>query len=275
LHRPVRKKYTMKKVIVGGVNIQIQMDLIDMQEWSKENDGYRYILLAVDCFSRFAYAKGLKNKTGIETAQAVEEIIDEAEAHIDRKISKIQADQGTEFYNKHVKQFLDSRYIVLFSTKSPTKAQMVGRLIRTLLSRQERYNTFKGKIRWKESFPLFVNSYNKTHHSALPGNMVPFDVNLKNEKKVRNHLYMDTLLKSPRQRKLKHLSQGDPVRLSKRKKTFEKSIYQNWTDEIFYVSHVSKKTTPVTYRLEDSNEEPLESVFYRQEITRSHAITRS
>jgi hypothetical protein len=162
---------------------------------------------------------------------------------------------------------LDSRHIVLFSTKSPTKAQMVERLIRTLRSRQERYNTFKVKRRWVESFPLFVNSYNKAHHSALPGNMCPFDVNLKNEKNVWNHFYGSTLLQSPRQGKQVHLSQGDPVRLSKRKKTFEKSIYQNWTDEIFYVALVSKKTTPVTYRLEDNNEEPLEGVFYRQELT--------
>ena len=31
-HRPLRKKYKMKKVIVGGVNIQLQMDLVDMQQ---------------------------------------------------------------------------------------------------------------------------------------------------------------------------------------------------------------------------------------------------
>ena len=40
---PVHKKYPMKKVIVGSVNIQLQMDLVDMQQWSAENDGYRYI----------------------------------------------------------------------------------------------------------------------------------------------------------------------------------------------------------------------------------------
>jgi hypothetical protein len=61
-----------------------------MQEWTKENDGYRYILLTVDCFSRFAYARGMKKKTGSETAEAVEEIIDEAEAHIDMKSAKME-----------------------------------------------------------------------------------------------------------------------------------------------------------------------------------------
>ena len=120
----------MKKVIVGGVNIQLQMDLVDMQQWSAENDGYRYILLTVDCFSRYAFSRPLQTKQGPVVALAIKEILDEAESRIDRKIKKIQADQGKEFYNKHVRELLETRYIQLFSTSSPTKAQMVERLIR-------------------------------------------------------------------------------------------------------------------------------------------------
>ena len=33
--RPLHRKYPMKKVIVGGVNIQLQMDLVDMQQWER------------------------------------------------------------------------------------------------------------------------------------------------------------------------------------------------------------------------------------------------
>ena len=63
-HRPLCKKYQMTRVIVGGVNRQLQMDLVDMQQWSAENDGYRYILLAIDCFSRYAFSRPLKTKQG-------------------------------------------------------------------------------------------------------------------------------------------------------------------------------------------------------------------
>ena len=44
-HRPLHKKYPMKKVIVGGVNIQLQMDFVDIQQWSVVNDGYRYMYI--------------------------------------------------------------------------------------------------------------------------------------------------------------------------------------------------------------------------------------
>ena len=71
VHRPARRKYRTKSVIVGGINVQLQADLVDMQQWARENDGYRYILLAVDCFSRYAYAQKLQNKQGAMTANAL------------------------------------------------------------------------------------------------------------------------------------------------------------------------------------------------------------
>ena len=40
LHRPARKKYPMKKVVVGGTNIQLQIDLVDMQKEAKQNDNF-------------------------------------------------------------------------------------------------------------------------------------------------------------------------------------------------------------------------------------------
>jgi transposase InsO family protein len=279
LHRPARKHYKMKKVVVGGVNIQLQGDLVDMQRWAAQNSGFRYILLVVDCFSRYAYSRPLKTKQGHLVAEALESILDEAEKRIDRKIKQIQVDEGTEFYNHHVKLLLEKRHVSLFSTKSPTKAQMVERLIRTLRTRQERFNTFGGKRAWVDSFPLLVKSYNKTSHSSLPRYMTPTDVTLKNESLVWNHLYGEELLNIPLN-KLKRgpsrsnkkttsviLKIGDPVRVSKRKRTFEKSYYQNFMDEIFYISHVSKSTKPPSYRISDVHGELLEGIFYRPELS--------
>ena len=197
VHRPARKKYPMKSVIVGGVGIQLQLDLIDMQQFAHENNNYRYILLAIDCFSRYAYARPLKTKRGGLVSEAMESILNEAEMRVGRNIEKIQTDDGLEFFNKTVKTMLANRNIHLFSTSSPTKAQMCERLVKTLRGRQERYNTYKGTRRWMESFFDFVKSYNKTPHTALPDNMAPADVNLQNEIKVWRHLYGKELLKTP------------------------------------------------------------------------------
>ena len=280
LHQPARRRYAMKKVMVGGVNVQLQFDLVDMQSWAAQNDNYKYILLGIDCFSRYAYAAPLKTKQGNVVSGALKTLLDEAEERIDRRIEKIQTDEGLEFYNKQVKSMLTNRGIYLFSTKSPTKSQMAERLIRTLRARQERHNTYKGTRRWIDSFFDLVKSYNKTPHSALPRDMAPADVNLKNESQVWHSLYGKDLLTTPPllQRQLrarkqgkfiaeKGLKIGDAVRLSKRKRTFEKAYYQNWTDEVFFVARVSKNTRPVTYKIKDDRGEVLEGVFYRQELT--------
>ena len=79
------------------------------------------ILLAVDCFSRYAFSRPLKTKQGSVVALAIKEILDEAKSHIDHKIKKIQADQGKEFYNKHVKELLKQDTSSCFQQVHPQK----------------------------------------------------------------------------------------------------------------------------------------------------------
>ena len=43
-------------------------------------------------------------------------------------------------------------------------------------------------------------------------------------------------------------SVGDRVRITKKKKTFEKGYTSRWTEEVFTVSQV-KHTTPITYKI--------------------------
>jgi hypothetical protein len=273
----------MKQVVVGGVNIQLQGDLLDMQKTARLNGGFRYILLLIDCFSRFCYARPLKRKQGELTAEATSSILDEAEKRIARKVTHFQVDQGTEFYNTAVKKVMEKRFINMFSTKSPTKAQMVERLIRTLRARQERLNSNTGTRRWLESFPKLVTSYNNTIHSSLPPLMTPAKVSLSNEGTVWKHLY-GGLLKTPASLKKKLVSLakgkgiplntqkgklrvGDLVRISKIKGTFEKSYYPNWSEEIFFISHASNLTSPHSFRLIDSKGEPVEGIFYKHELS--------
>ena len=51
----------------------------------------------------------------------------------------------------------------------------------------------------------------------------------------------------------------------KLKRTFEKGYTPNWSIEIFIVSERVPRNPPV-YRLKDQQDEPVEGVFYEQEI---------
>jgi len=46
------------------VNDVWSCDLVEMQEWSKQNKGFRYMLNVIDVLSKYAWSIPLKNKTG-------------------------------------------------------------------------------------------------------------------------------------------------------------------------------------------------------------------
>jgi hypothetical protein len=45
-----------------------------MQEFAKENEGYKYLLTEVDCFSKYAWATPIKNKNVDEIIEAFNKI---------------------------------------------------------------------------------------------------------------------------------------------------------------------------------------------------------
>ena len=52
-------------------------DLIDMQSFSKDNNGIKYLLTVIGIFSKFVWIIPLKRKTGQEVANAVWRILKE------------------------------------------------------------------------------------------------------------------------------------------------------------------------------------------------------
>ena len=92
----------------------------------KFNDGYRYLLICIDVFSKYAWVIPLKNKMGPALVEAFNIILTSG-----RKPEQIQTDQGTKFFNRH-SQALMKEDIVLYNTYKETKASNVERLIRTL-----------------------------------------------------------------------------------------------------------------------------------------------
>ena len=74
LHKPVRRNFKRNRVLVDGIDEQWQLDLADMQSMKKFNDGYRYLLVCVDVFSKYAWVVPLKTKTGPDLVQMMPEI---------------------------------------------------------------------------------------------------------------------------------------------------------------------------------------------------------
>ena len=103
------------------------VDLANMQSLSKYNKGNKYLLCAIDLFSKYAWVVPLKDKRGITIVNAFQKIISKG-----RKPNKIWVDQGGEFYNYLFKRYLKNNEIEMYSTCNEEKSVVAERFIRTL-----------------------------------------------------------------------------------------------------------------------------------------------
>ena len=94
LHRQIIRKFKRLKVYSSFRDNIWSVDLADMQSLSKYNKGIKYLLCAIDLFSKYAWVVPLKDKRGISIVDAFQKIISKG-----RKPNKIWIDQSGEFYN--------------------------------------------------------------------------------------------------------------------------------------------------------------------------------
>lgn len=119
LHRPARRVYKRRHVIVKKLDETWEIDLVDMQQYSKQNKNFRYLLTAIDTFSKFGFGAPIKDKRGPTVSAALENIFEES----GRKPEKVHSDRGGEFYNSHFKNLMTKHDIHHFSTFSDIKVR--------------------------------------------------------------------------------------------------------------------------------------------------------
>ena len=132
-----------------------------MQKYARVNKGFKYILVVLDVFSRYAYARPLKNKTGLHVSRAFEDIFKES------KPKKLWTDRGTDFYNSHMKNLLTQNGIIQYSTYNEPKAMIAERFIRTLRKKIETNFILTDSTVWYDILPQLITEYNTTVHSSL------------------------------------------------------------------------------------------------------------
>ena len=94
LHKPIIRKFKKRKVYSSFRDNIWGVDLADMQSLSKYNKGIKYLLCAIDLFSKYVWVVALKDKKGISIINGFQKITSEG-----RRPNKIWVDEGEEFYN--------------------------------------------------------------------------------------------------------------------------------------------------------------------------------
>ena len=241
-------------MIVPGIDAQFQADLVDVQNLSRYNKGYKYLLTCIDIFSKYGWVVPLKTKQGQELVRGFQRILSSG-----RTPSKLQTDQGTDFLNRVFQKFLRDNNIEFFTVTSGLKASVVERFNHTFKNKMYKYFTAKNILTYIDVLPKFVKSYNNTYHRSIK--MKPSQVTKVNEDKVWDTLYGNDVQKRVRFK----FQVGDRVRISKVKRIFEKSYLPNFTEEMFTIYKRFSRQVPV-YKLKDDAGEILDGTFYEAEL---------
>ena len=103
--------------------------------------GTKYLLCAIDLYSKYAFVVPLKDKKGISIVNAFDKIIKQS----NRKPNKIWVDQGGESYNNVIEKWLSDNDINMYSSYNEGKPVVAERFIRTLKNKLYKHMTATGK----------------------------------------------------------------------------------------------------------------------------------
>lgn len=261
IHKPARKNFIRCPVILKSIDDLWQGDLIDLQNLKKYNRGYAYILIIIDCFSKYIWTVALKTKSKKEVTNGFSEIL----LRTSRHPINFQTDMGKEFYNDFFQNIIKSFNINHYSTYSTKKASIVERVIKTIKSKLFKSFHLNGNYQWiGPVLEKVVHSYNNTKHRTIK--MKPSQVNNTNEFFIKNNIIKSQERKMTPEKI--NFKVGDHVRISKYKKCFQKGYTPNWSTEIFNIKKINK-TNPVSYHIVDQRKRPIYGLFYEQELQKT------
>ena len=214
--------------------------------------GIKYLLCAIDFYSKYAFVIPLKDKKGISIVNAFNKIIKQS----NRKPNKIWVDQGGEFYNNVFEKWLSDNDINMYSMYNEGKSVVAERFIRTLKNKLYKRMKATGKNVYYDVLDDVVNKYNNTKHNTIKMKLI--DVGDNNKR-----VYIDEHNEKDSKFKV-----GDRVRISRYKNIFAKGYAPNWSSEIFIVNKIND-AVPYTYNLKDINDEEIIGSFYDKELQKT------
>ena len=204
-----------------AVRNNYQMDIMYLPN-PRQNKNFKYLLTCIDVYSRFIFAKPLKNKSGPEVFEAIKELFEE-----NGMPKNINLDLGKEFIYKPFKEYCERNGIELWfsDTEQENKNAIIERFHRTLRGMILRYEVAFGKS-YIEILDKLIWNYNHTKHGTT--GQQPIEIwNGENSNNQKINIIPN------------HFVVGDRVRHLVKKKVFDKSSdTTTYTKSIYTITEI-------------------------------------
>jgi len=162
-HRQTQFKYKGSNSFVSPHALfEIEIDLIDMTKKSEENDGYRYALVAIDNFTKFAHAVPIKNKLGPDVTTAFKEVLNKIGVP-----KQLYSDREGGFESKEFIILLNQHSIkhIISNTGAPSFERFNRTLKHNTMLRLDAMNL--DRFKWVDLLKPIIDKYNNTIHNTI------------------------------------------------------------------------------------------------------------
>ena len=238
----ISKRITKPKhylpIMSYGANDIIQADILDISNMSAANSGIKYLLLAIDIFTRVAFAVKMKSKTSHEVSEAMKKVIDKFHPN------KVEVDRGKEFISHDFQDLLKKHNIgiIFVDVGEKNKLGVINRFCLTIRTLINKYCIAYKTTRFIDVVDKLIDNYNNRYHSTIkttPNNAI-------NEIERINMLYSAKYMKVAKT--LPNYQIGDHVRHVVNLELFEKGSLSRFSKDVFTI--LEKKGN--LYKLSDN-----------------------
>jgi hypothetical protein len=213
IHKPVIEIKEKQKFIFSlNPFDMVQMDLLDYQKYSRQNKGYKYILIVVDIFTRLAYAEPINDNTPLSVLNAFKKF--------NIQCVSVFHDSVNEYQGKFL-EYLNDNDIVNLKAEIGDHHSLgiIDRFSRTLKTIIAKYMTANNTTKYYDKLPNIISAYNKTPHSSL-GDVSPDSVltNKEHYEQVSKINIAKLVFNKSLQRNKNKIAKGNYVRIKIKKK---------------------------------------------------------
>lgn len=262
-HREYHKPRVTNPFYIYRKRQQIQMDLIDVSRLKQANKGTTFILVAIDSFTKKAWARPLVTKSAKDTLPAVRSII---ESMGEEKPETIFFDRGPEFVNRIVRLYLQEKNIKFIHPSSEKKAAIIERFNKTLQGLIYRYLTQNQTETYLNRLGFLMISYNSRRHRTVK--MAPEDAELPERQHLVLAAHNAHYTKIAGKRKKPKYAVGERVLVKNLPSNrFHRGYHPTFNSEQFEIVSVKTNMPIPMYILKSLNtNEIIEGGFYAEEL---------
>jgi hypothetical protein len=228
-----RKKLLGKIVAYRPLSL-IQMDIFDMQNYTRTNKGYKYILCIIDVFTRKVWTYAMKKKDNDNVQESFKKFLQQSGIQ-NNTPTILMSDNDSTFINKSFQEILEKNKIIHQPNiiDDHHALGLIDRFARTIKTIFTRLFVQTKSDNWIDHIDEIVGNYNNNGHTAID-NIKPNDAFLKkNLKKIYNINYEKSLFNIS----VSDIDVNDKVRI-KLKGKFRKGTDARYTDEVYTVTKV-------------------------------------